>query len=647
MAGVQEAERSLELASAARRSFDVEGAVTHLSAAIRGLSAGGDVRRAAMACVDLGDVLANGMGNSTAARAWFARAAAMVEDLEPCVEQGWVAVAAMGCDVGDPDRLLACAELALDRARRFGDIDLETKALADGGLAHVQAGRVEQGMAMLDEAMALACGPADDQEVAGKSACSFFTACYYSADFERAASWADLLRARGLIGPEPGAPIFLSNHCDAVRATLLCELGRWSEAESLLERASADFTTLTGMPSWHADILLADLRIHQGRHADAEQLLLGREQTYEALLPWARLHLARGDHDLAAAAARRGLRTLGSDRLRALELLTVLVDAELARGDHDAATEACAELDRRLRDVDNPVLEARSARARARLLQATADPAAAIELLEAALDRLPEAASPCQRARLLVDLARLRDELGDRPAAALDATAAAAVLSRLDVVVPGADREVLDRLAGTRPSWAPAVVAELRRSGSWWDVVHDGTSVRIRSTKGLCYLAVLVADPGIERHVLDLVDRIEGVGDVDRRTLGDAGPVLDATARTAYRHRIEELRAACEDALEVGAFDRAEAMQAELDQLVAQLGQAFGLGGRDRRASSAVERARLNVTRAIRSAIGRIEDALPEAGAALDRHVRTGLYAAYEPVDGEVRWVTPGSFIGD
>ena len=54
--------------------------------------------------------------------------------------------------------------------------------------------------------------------------------------------------------------------------------------------------------------------------------------------PTARLHLARGDHDLARAVARRGLRVAGSDRLRAAELLTVLVDAELARGDVAAAT---------------------------------------------------------------------------------------------------------------------------------------------------------------------------------------------------------------------------------------------------------------------------------------------------------------------
>ncbi len=91
-----------------------------------------------------------------------------------------------GMRVDDPAVLLARAELALDRARRFGDVNLETKALADAGLAHLHAGRVAEGMALLDEAMALACGTADDRDVACKSACSLFTACYFTADFERA-----------------------------------------------------------------------------------------------------------------------------------------------------------------------------------------------------------------------------------------------------------------------------------------------------------------------------------------------------------------------------------------------------------------------------------------------------------------------------
>lgn len=647
MSTVTDAERSLELAAEARAAFDVDGAVAHLSAALRAFTAAGDVREAAMVCGQLGDVFANAMGNLTAARAWFARATALLVGEPPCVEQGWVAVAAMGCDVGDPDALLASAELALDRARRFGDVNLETKALADGGLAHVQAGRVAQGMAMLDQAMALACGPADDEDAAGKSACSFFTACYYSADFERAASWAELLRGKGLIGAAPVTPVFLSSHCATVQACLLCELGRWAEAEALLERAAAEFRAVTGMPGFHPVVMLADLRIRQGRLHEAETMLLGWGQAFEALLPLARLHLARGDHRLAAAAARRGLRSLGADHLRAVELLTVLVDAELAAGDVEAAAVACADLAPRLDAVENPVLSARAAGARARALAAARGPAAAVELLERTLDELPTGRAPYQQARLHVELARHRSAAGDRDGARLDARAAGDLLDQLDVVVAPEDRQLLEALSdGSAPS---STTYGLVDHGGWWELVAGDSRVRVPATKGIRHLAELVRSPGVERHVLDLVDRVEGAGahgEVDRRAIGDAGEVVDHVARDAYRHRIEELRTECDDLLDAGDLDGAEARQAELDQLVAQLAAAFGLRGRDRRASSTVEKARLNVTRALRTAIRRIEEVLPEGGAVLDRGVRTGTYCVYEPLPGDIRWIVQSGVNG-
>jgi len=642
-----DAARQLELADEALRTFDVDAAADHLSAAVRSFTTAGDRRRAALACARLGDLFAGAMGNQTAARAWFLRATRLVEDEPPCIEQGWVAVAAMGCDVDDPVVLLARAELALDRARRFGDVNLETRALADAGLAHVQAGRIAEGMALLDEAMALACEPADDAEAAGKSVCSFLTACYFAADFDRASSWADTLCRHGLIGRAPGAPLFLSSHCDSVHATALCELGRWGEAEAMLTRAIEEFEAGMHMPSWHPAIALAELRIRQGRLADAEMLLLGKDGHLQALLPAARLHLARGDHDLARATAVRGLRAIGDDRLRAAELLAVLVDTELGVGDVEAAMAACDELVARAEGLDVPGLGARIAAVRARVLGAAGDMASAIGTMEAALDRLPATGVPLLRATLLLDLVRFHDRAGNRAAAKVEAGRAAAALAGLDVVLPAADIALLEGVGVAAPTTANRAArhtATLTREDRCWLVACGDIRARLTDTKGLRYLAELLGSPGVERHALDLVDRVEGVAvgepRPDRRHLGDAGELVDARARTAYRHRIETLRAEIDDALAMGAEERAQVLQAELDELVGQLAQAFGLGGRSRRASSAAERARLNVTRALRSATAKVAGALPEAGTVLDRRLRTGLYCAYEPEDGDdVRWV--------
>ncbi|HUF32465.1 MAG TPA: hypothetical protein VMN58_04555 [Acidimicrobiales bacterium] len=643
MTGAAAAEEAMAAADEAFGRSDLEAVVAHLSAAVRGFTTAGSPRQAAMACVNLGEVYGSFMGNLTAARAWFVRARRLIGDEPDCVEQGWVAVAALGCDVADPDELLAGAELALDRARRFGDVNLETKALADGGLAHVQAGRVAEGMALLDEAMALACGPADNRDATGKSVCSFFTACYHAVDFDRAEAWAGPLREQGLIGFTAGAPIFLASHCESVRATLLCELGRWGEAEAVLERAMADFEAAMARPSWHPAIALADLRVRQGRLADAEALLLGRDQAIQALLPTARLHLARGDHDLARAAARRGLRVLGSDRLRAAELLSVLVSAELGKGDLHAARLACEDLCERTATLTIPALQSRAVAARARVAAALAEGRdEAVEDLEALADRLDASRSPWVRATVLLELARLREEAGDLAGAVIDAKAAAAALATLDVVLPPQDRALLERLDHRAPGGTHAVTASLAPDGRWFVAAVAGTAVRLPRTKGLCYLVELLANPGVERHALDLVDRVEGVeptGGVDRRSLGDAGALLDGRARNAFRHRLEALSSEVEEALDLGRLDEAEVLQAERDQIIGQLAQAFGLGGRERRAASAAERARLNVTRALRAAVVKLVDALPEAGPALDRGVRTGMYCAYEPSDDDVRWI--------
>jgi tetratricopeptide (TPR) repeat protein len=630
-------------ADAALAVGDVDGAVAHLSATIRDLTASGDNRGAAMACGRLGFLYAVALGNKVAARPWFARAVRLLEDEAPCVEQGWVAVAAMGCEVDDPDVLLGHAELALDRARRFGDLHLEVKALADGGLAHVEAGRVDEGMAMIDEAMALACGgSAHDLEIVGQSVCSFYTACYLTRDLARVEAWSPILRQRGMLENIPGPAALLRSHCDSVQGTLLCDLGRLGEAETVLERALAAIEQVMPVPaaSMHPTTALADLRILQGRLAEAEALLLGRDDVMEALLPTARLRLAQRDYELAAATARRGLALVGDDRVRAAALLTVLVEAQLGRGRIPEAAAASADLDARTRALGLPALEAEAARVRALVRTAQQDFDGAVASLLEGLQRLAGVDLPRLKASLHLALVRVHDATGDQASAIVEARAAGAALARIDAPCRAAEATLLRRF-GVDVICAGASrgrVVILQPGSPWWTVTDGDTTVRIRGTKGLRYLAELVAHRGAERHALDLVDLVEGAalaGDVDRHAIGDAGALLDTKARAAYRRQIEALRNEVEDALAVEDDDRAAKAQVELDAFVAELARAVGLGGRDRRAASAAEKARLNVTRALRGAAARLTEALPEAGAALDRSLRTGLFCAYEPPSGE------------
>jgi hypothetical protein len=200
----------------------------------------------------------------------------------------------------------------------------------------------------------------------------------------------------------------------------------------------------------------------------------------------------------------------------------------------------------------------------------------------------------------------------------------------------------------------PAVVAGVaegspsvfRREGEYWTVVFDGSVVRLRDAKGLRHLARLLTHPGREFHTLDLAaadappapaapGRARASGPdpelVVRRDLGDAGVLLDATAKAAYQARIQELRAELAEAEADHDPARAAQARAELEFLVAELARAVGLGGRDRRAAAHAERARLNVTRAIRAAMAKLARAHPALGRHLEVTIRTGRYCAYLP----------------
>jgi class 3 adenylate cyclase/tetratricopeptide (TPR) repeat protein len=168
------------------------------------------------------------------------------------------------------------------------------------------------------------------------------------------------------------------------------------------------------------------------------------------------------------------------------------------------------------------------------------------------------------------------------------------------------------------------------REGEFWTIGSSDAPARLKDTTGLRYLAELLANPGREIKALELAGAASGAvttAVVD----SDAGEVLDDRAKEAYRERISELEAEIAEATEWADEARVDKLRAEFDALVDELGRATGLGGRDRRAASTSERARVNVTKAIRAAIKRIEASSPAVGGHLNEFVRTGTTCIYLP----------------
>jgi adenylate cyclase len=197
-----------------------------------------------------------------------------------------------------------------------------------------------------------------------------------------------------------------------------------------------------------------------------------------------------------------------------------------------------------------------------------------------------------------------------------------------------ADRKSGLGLRGT----PPAQTAILARSGDVWTVGYGGATFSLKDIKGLGYIQRLLQHPGEEFHALDLLSGPGAVGNTestnpDNASLhveaGDAGEMLDAKAKQDYRRRLLELREEVEDRRERGDHEGAAKVKSEIDFLVREIARAVGLHGRDRRAGSAAERARLSVTRAIKAAVQRISEHHASLGEVLGRSVRTGLFCRY------------------
>jgi hypothetical protein len=185
-----------------------------------------------------------------------------------------------------------------------------------------------------------------------------------------------------------------------------------------------------------------------------------------------------------------------------------------------------------------------------------------------------------------------------------------------------------------------------RREGQYWTVAHEGSVVRLRDTKGLRCLARLLASPGRELSAVELeawdagLSPADGSGPVSASAsdganpstdLGDAGALLDPQAKAEYRERVDELQAELDEAERFNDPGRADRAREELDFLTRELARAVGLGGRDRRAASHAERARLNVTRAIRAAMRTLAGDHPTLANHLSVTVRTGRFCSYTP----------------
>ena len=460
---------------------DYAAARAHLESAFRAHRDAGRPAQAALMAMELAEMHSSVFGNAAAANGWLARAGRSLEPLGDVVERGYLELAIMACDRPDVADLAASADRALAIARRFGDPDLEIRALADGGLAMVCQGRLREGFARLDEALAaLTAGECRRLETAPKSLCSLLTSCDRAGDLRRAGEWSRLVQD---MLSQHGGPTVLAEHCRIIESGIMTASGRWVEAEEALTTVLGAMAA-SGPHRVETMARLADLRLHRGQLEDAASLITPYQDSVAMRAPLARLHLLRGEATEAIAVAELGLRALVADRLRGAPLHEVLVQAELVCGHVDAASEAASRLSLLAEAAESEALRADAACARGRVAAARGDTVEAVDEFTAAAKGFDSSARLVQAGVVRLELAQVFAGEGDTASATVEARGALAVFERLGAA-PMVDRTLhLLRLLGARVrsrSDANDAVAGLTpREAEVLDLIRQGlTNVEI------------------------------------------------------------------------------------------------------------------------------------------------------------------------
>jgi tetratricopeptide (TPR) repeat protein len=556
-------------------------------------------------------------------RGWLARAERLLDD-ELTPAHAWFAV------VRNYERMLSGD---IDGARQWARRALEIGAACDlaaaaigtvaEGRLRILDGDVEAGIAMLDDAGAAVMSGELDPLSTGVVYCELVCALQGLAHYDRAEQWTEAMERWA----QTNAIGSLHGRCRVHRAEILRLRGRCDEAEREALAAWNELQPyLRRELGWPLNEL-GHIRLHKGDLDGAEEAFVAAQHLgWQAHPGLAIVWQTRGDTPSALDALRDALERPSyvpskeqppNTPLWRAPLLAAHVDAEIEAGDLERARWSEAELCDIADRYQSPALRATASSATGRVHLAGGNVAAAASAFAEAVRLWNDIGAPYEAARAQLALAAAYTADGNHDRAARERTAAEAMLDR---VTTGPTR--------MQPALTLSEHATFHREDDVWSIEFAGQAVRIRDARGLHHLSRLLQAPGREFHVLDLVaaDTGKAMG-----SLGDAGPLLDEQAKATYRRRLAEIDADIDDARAARDAEREAQADDERAFLLRELSRAVGLSGRDRRAGSASERARVAVTRSLRHAIARIAERHRTLGEHLQHCIRTGTYCAYEP----------------
>jgi len=439
------------LAVASYLDLDYPEAITQWERSYAAHRSSGDAVGAIRVARTLACMYLTFVGDAAVGGGWMSRAQTLLAEAPESAQAGWVALNA-GMFEGDRALKEARFRVALETGRHHRDPELECATLAYLGASLVHSDRTEEGMMLLDEALAsVAGGEVDDFIVVEEVFCQLFSACEHAHDVNRADQW---IRVGDAVAKQRNLPV-VTAFCRTHYGGVLTAAGRWPEADATLSEAIRLWSLgRRSVLREGALVRLADLRVRQGRLEEAEQLLDGIDATgnAEASRPLAAICLARGETEIARDILERALAQIDPNSTAAAAMLTLLVDVDLASGHLDRAEQSVDQLSACAAGLRDEYLHAAAALARGRvhLASGTGDPQAC---LREALAGFGRAQAPMEVARCRLELAGAL--LNHRPEVALaEARAAFDAFEQLQAARDVDAAAAMLRTLGARPASA-------------------------------------------------------------------------------------------------------------------------------------------------------------------------------------------------
>jgi DNA-binding CsgD family transcriptional regulator len=440
----------------------------------------------------------------TRAAGWNARARRLLEQYgRTCVEYGYVllpeALARIGA--GDPEAGIALFAEAEQIAGTFGDADLACLARQGRGRALVGLGRIAEGTALLDEAMAGVTAGDVSPIVAGTVYCSVITACFDIVDVRRAREWTDALtqwcERQAHLVPFRG-------ECLAHRADILRLHGRWPDAMADARRAFEALAVAGHARPGMAAYALAETHRLRGEFDAAEAEYRRASEHGRPPQPGlALLRLAQGRTVDARAAIARVLDEQARGRVRA-DILAAAVEILSAAGDASGAGRAAAELDALATSLGSPWLRASAEMACGAALLAEGRAAGALAPLRRALAAWHDLDAPYEAARTRVLLGRACRAHGDADGARLEWDAAARTFQDLGAAPALAALDAL-RSDATAPD-APADAAPGGLTARELEVLRH---VARGDTNRAIAAALHISEKTVARHLSNIFTKLD------------------------------------------------------------------------------------------------------------------------------------------